>query len=467
MRPGGRYQGPPGVRILGMMPALRPAFYTILGLTCLMAGALRARGDDADLRRSAVVRLVEQARPAVVSIRTNQIVRRTWFDPSVYQFRSQLHEQDGGLGSGVIFHPDGYVITNAHVISRASSILVNVGYGSPEGAVELRALPVAVDLNNDLAIVRLLPQGADAPARFPYLRLGRSNDLLLGEDVVAIGHPFRLGLTVTRGIVSGLNRRLSLGTQVFDDFMQVDAAINPGNSGGPLFDISGRWIGVNTAIYNRASLSAEGIGFAIPADRVRSLIARTFKQRVVLGRWMGLEFEEGADGQAIVQTVYPKGPARDSGIEVGDVIRKVEEMVTPTLYDVRIALVSDRLVERVKLTVERGARVREISVGVEELPTDRLSRAHLGFTAEDKEDFDGVIVSEVRSGGPGERAKLAPGDVIVALGRWKVRNSEDLLMFLQYVAAGDEVDITVQRARRDPSGRVVGMRELKGSMLAD
>ncbi len=453
-----------------MMPSRRPRFYLLLALF-LVLGAVRPGGaeEEAPLRRNAIVRVVEASRPAVVSIRTNQIVRRTWFDPVVWDFRSQLHERDGGLGSGVVFHPDGYVITNAHVISRASSILVTVGYaktGGPE-AVELKALPVAVDLNNDLAILRLLPS-PEGEGPFPYLDLGHSHDVMLGEDVVALGHPFRLGLTVTRGIVSGLNRRLSLGSQVFDDFMQVDAAINPGNSGGPLLDVTGRWIGVNTAIYNRASLSAEGIGFAIPADRVRSLIARTFKQRVVVGRWIGLEFEEGAHGEAVVQTVYPKGPARDSGLQAGDVVRRVNAVPTPTLYDLRRALVARRLGPRVRLGIERGGRERDVEVPVEDLPTDRLAHTHLGFVAEDKEDFDGLIVTGVRPGGPGERLRLAPGDVVATLGRWRMRNTEDLLMFLQYVSPGDEVDVTVRRPQREAaSGRILGFRELKGSLIAE
>jgi serine protease Do len=435
------------------------------------AGSARAEG-EVEARRNAIVRLVERARPAIVSVRTNQIVRRTWFD-FTGESHHQLYEKDGGLGSGVVFHPDGYVITNAHVISRASSIFLSFGSRGEapagNGEREVRALPVAVDLANDLAILRIIPD-PDAPAAVPYphLELGTSGDVMLGETVIAIGHPFRLGFTVTQGIVSGTNRRLALGNHVFDDFMQVDAAINPGNSGGPLFDVTGRWIGVNTAIYNRAQLPAEGIGFAIPANRVRSLVAKAFKQRVVTGRWLGLEFEEGDFGNARVQEVWPKGPARDSGIKTGDVVVAVNGKPTPTLYDVRIALISADRGGTARLRLRReGAEVFEKAVPVEELPTRTLSVAHLGFVAEDKEDFDGIVVSSVREGGPAVKAGLRALDVVVALGRWKMRNTEDLLMFLQYVSPGDEVDIEVRRPLRDTSGRILGERALTGSLLAD
>jgi S1-C subfamily serine protease len=281
---------------------------------------------------------------------------------------------------------------------------------------------------------------------------------MLGETVIALGHPFRLGLTVTRGIVGGLNRRLTLGEQTFDDFMQVDAAINPGNSGGPLLDVTGRWIGVNTAIFNRTRLPAEGIGFAIPSDRVRSLIARAFRQRVVSGHWLGLDYEEGPTGEAVIQQVYPKGPARDSGLRAGDVVTSVNRSPTATLYDLRIALASRGADGVVELGVRRGERRFVSTITAAPIPTERLSVTMLGFAAEDREDFNGVVVTTVRQGGPAARVGLQPGDVVTDLGKWKIRNTEELLMFLQWVNPGDEVDLAVVRPQRGT---------LRGSLLAE
>jgi len=439
----------------------------VLGLALVLLTAappsVSAEG-EISLRRNPVVRAVEKLRDAVVSIRTSQIVKRTWYDIWTNRRHEKLYERDGGLGSGTIFHPDGYVITNAHVISRASNILVRFKVTKTERkggkvvehrvAMERKALPMAIDIRHDLAILRLLPDPKAPGFKYPFNRLGRSNDLMVGETIIAIGHPFRLGLTVTTGIISGLDRSLELGGRKFDDFMQVDAAINPGNSGGPLFDVTGRWIGVNTAIYNRA-YGAEGIGFAIPADRVRSLLAKAFKRRVVSGDWLGIEFKEGEGGVAEVQHVYPKGPAAGTGLRGGDVVVGIDEGATATLYDLRVALVSRPSGTPISLLVKRNGKLLRggpIRVGLKPLPTDDLSSEHLGFTAKDAGVSEGVRVERVQPDSPAARMKLRPGDLIYGLGEWKIRSTEDLLMFLQFVESDDLVDVKIQRTTR--AGRV-------------
>ena len=265
-------------------PTRRIALLSVLSVALPLASPTRAGAEgvgDVEARRSAVVKAVEKARPGIVSIRTNQIVyTRRWYD-----FEIEEREQEAALGSGIIFHPDGYVITNAHVIARASRIFVQILQGTPE-ETEREAKVVAVDVDNDLALLRLLPTAAGAGGPYRYLPLGRSNDLMIGETVIAVGNPFGVGTTVTTGVISALRRSIkprgSKDEREFKDFIQIDAAINPGNSGGPVLDVTGRWIGVNTAILNRA-MGAEGIGFAIPADRVRDMVARLFKRRLVTG----------------------------------------------------------------------------------------------------------------------------------------------------------------------------------------
>ena len=435
----------------------------------LLAGAPSvASGEgEVDLRRNQIVRVVEQRRPAIVSIRTNELVKRTWYDIWTHSRQEKLYERDGGLGSGAIFHPDGYVITNAHVISRASNIFVGIpkvtATGVTDESVEHKALPMAIDIEHDLAILRLLPDSENPIAKYPYITLGRSDDIMVGETIIAMGHPFRLGFTVTTGIVSGLNRSLELGGRKFDDFMQVDAAINPGNSGGPLFDVSGRCIGVNTAIYNRA-YGAEGIGFAIPADRVRTLIANAFKRRIVSGDWLGIEFTAGKDGVAEIQHVYPKGPAAGSELRAGDEVIGINDGATPTLYDLRMALVSRPGDAPIELLVRRAGRLLRdgpIRLTLQPLPTDRLSLKHLGFTAKDTGDSAGVMVDTVRPDGPAVRMKLRPEDMVYGLGEWKIRNTEDLLMFLQFVETGDLVDVKIER--RGERGTI----KYAGSMKAE
>ena len=441
---------------------------SLLALAVLSLGAAPAVAEgEIEKRRNRITKVVNERSSAVVSIRTNRIVKRTWYDIWTHSRQEKLYERDGGLGSGAIFHPDGYVITNAHVISRASNIFVGIpklgANGASNESVERKALPMAIDIENDLAILRLLPDPGKRPPSYPYLTLGRSNDMMEGETIIAMGHPFRLGFTVTTGVISGINRSLELGGRKFDDFMQVDAAINPGNSGGPLFDATGRWVGVNTAIYNRA-FGAEGIGFAIPADRVRSLIAKAFKRRVVSGDWLGIEFIAGETGAAKVQHVYPKGPAADSGLKSGDLVIGIDDGPTPTLYDLRIALVARSSGKPVRLLVRRDGRLlREgpIRLELEALPTSRLSAQHLGFTARDTGDSDGVRVDNIRPGGPAERMKLRKDDLIYGLGEWKIRNTEDLLMFLQFVESGDLVDVKIERRLR------TGAVKYAGSMKAE
>jgi serine protease Do len=453
------------------LPLPRRSLPLVLLVLCLGLGAAPRAGQaegEPELRRSLIVKTVEKARRAIVSIRTNEMVQRSWYDIWGNGYRGKSYERDGGLGSGAIFHPSGYVMTNAHVISRASKIYVGIPADEKDADtgeyMVRRALPLAIDIENDLAILRLLPE-ADKPTQsYPFISLGRSDDLMVGESVVAMGHPFRLGLTVTSGIIGALNRRLELGGRVFDDFMQVDAAINPGNSGGPLFDVTGRWIGVNTAIYNRA-LGADGIGFAIPADRVRSLIGKAFKRRVIAGDWMGLEFEEGPGGLALIEDVYAKGPARDTVLRKGDHVVSVNGKQTPTLYDVRMALLEVPQGSDVRLDVQRRGmplRSNPITLRLMPIPTTRLSEQHLGFTARDTGESNGVLVTEIRPDSPASRMKLQPGDLVVGLGEWKVENTEDLLMFVQLVETGDMVQVKIVRALKNGT-----TRSMSGSMKAE
>ena len=451
------------------MRSLHALLLAVLAVPLLFVGPTppaQAEG-ELEIRRNLIVKAVEKRRSAVVSIRTNQIVKRSWFDIWGYRHMGEPYERDGGLGSGAIFHPSGYVITNAHVISRASKIFVGIPNYDDEGrerkAHEHRALPVAIDIENDLAILRLMPDPDHGIERFPYIPLGRSNDLMIGEGIIAMGHPFRLGFTVTRGIISGLNRGLELGGRKFNDFMQVDAAINPGNSGGPLFDVTGRWIGVNTAIYNRAH-GAEGIGFAIPADRVRSLIAKAFKRRVITGDWLGMEFEEGKRGEARVKRVFPKGPAARAGIAAGDIVIAAAGKRTPSLFDLRLTLIGLESGAAVPIKIARDGRPLQsnpLRTRLEPVPTNSLSAKHLGFTAEDTGDNNGVVVASIVEEGPAARMNLRTGDRIFALGGWEIRNTEDLLLFLQFVSPGDLVDVRIFRNEgRRP-------RRLEGSMRAE
>lgn len=442
-----------------------------------VASAPMARADgEIEIRRSPIVRAVEKARPGVVSIRTNEIVNvPRWY--SWFEYETVPQEREGSLGTGVIFHPDGYVITNAHVIARASRILVRIGEGL-SGEMEREARLVSVDLDADLAILRLLPLEGRGAEVYPYLALGRSNDLLIGETVIAIGNPFRLGLTVTTGVVSAVRRSIkpqqSAETE-FKDFIQIDAAINPGNSGGPILDVTGRWIGVNTAILNR-STGAEGIGFAIPADRVREMVGRTFKRRLVTGEWLGFEVEAAADGTPRVRDVFGEGPASEAGLRKGDRILAVAGHEAPTLFDYRLAEAGVERGATARLRVRRGDAETDVEVRSAPMPVAKLSRDRLGFEARDLTSEDartvgagpdaGVIVTSVVEGGPADRIKLRRLDVITALGDRRIRNLDDLVEVVELVGRGDAVSLRVQRVVQDGMGNL-RLREAAATIVAN
>ena len=441
-----------------------PAVLVLLGLA-----APAARGDgEPELRRSQVVKSVERVKPALVSIRTTQLVTQRWVDYEDLALREEPLEVEGSLGSGVVFHPAGFVITNAHVISRASNLYVHLS-GEERGDGR-RAVPFAVDLANDLAILRIVPVDGGRGQPFAYLPLGRSNDLMLGESVIAVGNPFKLGLSVSTGVIAGLDRTLTLGRRRFDDFIQVDAAINPGNSGGALLDVTGRWIGVTTAIYRRVS-GAEGIGFAIPADRVRRLVGTAFKRRVLTGDWLGIEEGEGPGGEPMVKQIFPRGPAVAAGLRKGDVIATVNGIPTPSLHDYAITMLNVPVAGIVRLGIQRDGRPvpQPIVVQLLPVPTDELSEEHFGMQCSDVADYEaGVVVRSIRPGGPAAKIGLRVGDVVLGLGAGdmlRIRNTDDLLVFLQNVAPDDLVEVAARRP--SPEGNGGAARELRGRLRAE
>ncbi|MDJ0974312.1 MAG: trypsin-like peptidase domain-containing protein [Planctomycetota bacterium] len=451
------------------MPTLR--LHRLLPLAAVLCVFLASpalsplEADEDNPRRDRIVKLVERTRNAVVSIRTPKTKSRMdWFP---FQLTPRGSE-DASLGSGTIFHPAGYLVTNAHVIAQADTILVDVPEGDGSEATEYEAIALAADIPNDLAILRLLPRKGEDARSFPHLDPGTSGDLMLGETCITLGHPLKLGFTVTRGIISGLDRSLKMaGGFRFDDFIQVDAAVNLGNSGGPLFDVTGRWIGVNTAIYRRGGMStAEGVGFAIPIDRVRSLISKAFKRRMITGHWYGLDFVEGEGGAAQLYRVYPKGPARESGLRPDDIVTHVNGKRVGSLYDLRMRMATLPLSSQVTLQVLRDGKPlgRRVELRDEEVPTRRLSWQHLGFEVSDTE-FNGVLLTRVREGSPAEEIKLRSGDIIEALGPFKIRNSDDLLRFLQVVEAKDTFEVHIKRFEQI-RGRTRVAR-MRGTMKAE
>jgi len=326
---------------------------TILSLLAL-AGVARPGAPETDpARRSRVVEAVERARPAIVNISTEQVVvqRPMQIDPFFDEFFRDFFDSRPrrstrtSLGSGVIVRSDGTILTNEHVILRGGRIHVTLADGR-----EFEAKLVGRDPEADLAVLHI-----DAGRTLPYIALGASDDLMIGETVIAIGNPFGLSHTVTTGVVSATKRTLQTGGRTYPDFIQTDASINPGNSGGPLLNILGELIGINTAIYG----NAHGIGFAIPVDRARRVL-----DSLVSGKrpaapdpnqlaWdlLGLQVRAGDDALAVTR-VRSGSAAERIGVERGDRLLGLDGVALDSL---------DTLGER--LEAARGAPATVLSIG--------------------------------------------------------------------------------------------------------
>ena len=303
-----------------------------------------------------------KAAPAVVSINTSKAVRHPrsndpWFQ---FFFGDQGTQAQAGLGSGVIISPDGYILTNNHVVEGADEIEVTL-----TDRRRARAKVIGTDPDTDLAILRIELD------KLPVIVLGNSDALAVGDQVLAIGNPFGVGQTVTSGIVSALGRT-QLGINTFENFIQTDAAINPGNSGGALVDINGNLMGINTAIYSRSGGSM-GIGFAIPVSTARMVLDGIVKNGEVTRGWIGVEpnelspelaetFGVKATEGVIITGVLQDGPAAQGGMRPGDVIVRVGGKQVDNVSELLTAVAALKPGEPSPFVVQRGDKLVELSI---------------------------------------------------------------------------------------------------------
>jgi serine protease Do len=434
--------------------AFAPHSKALRAVLILLVAAVPAFAAD---RHSPVVDVVQRVSPAVVNISAAEIVERggqfpQFRDPFFDQFFGDFFEQRRrkytrtSLGSGFIIRDDGYILTNQHVVLRAARITVTL-----VDERELEAEMVGSDADSDLAVLKVKKSGA-----LPVVPMGTSSDLMIGETVIAIGNPFGLSHTVTTGVLSAIGRSLNAEEQTFTDLLQTDASINPGNSGGPLLNIDGEVIGVNAAIYQKA----QGIGFAVPADRAKRVMGDLISYGDVQPAWAGVlvqplnpdlaaHFRAEIRGGVLVRAVEADSPAADAGVRRGDVITEVDGRLVHSVDEWESRLRDQAVDSAVKLAVLRDDERISISLTLRTFPIERadaLAWQLLGVRVRERRER--VEVEAVRRGSSADQIGMRSGDIIAALGGRSITTIEEFRRKLIAHRNAQRLLISIQRGRQ-------------------
>ena len=415
---------------------------------------------------SPIVRVVERVKDAVVNIEAQ--TERSRDQETERNFLPWFHPPTGrtqSFGSGFFIRPDGTILTNAHVVADADEVTVRLSDDQ-----EYRAEVLGIDEATDLAVIRI-----DAGDPVPYIEFGNSDDLKIGQWVVAIGNPFprqHLDRTVTVGVVSGLGRSsLNFGqeTPIYQNYIQTDAAINPGNSGGPLVDLHGRVVGINAAIASPSGGNV-GIGFAIPSTYVTAILDDLVEKGRVSRGWLGIQTDEVTPDVAeamdlesfngvMVARVLDDTPAKRSGLKQGDVILRFNKeqvidvqqfmfLVAQTRPNTQVQLeiyrngttrtVPVTLAERADATLARGGR----SPGGSETPDSwfgmRVRTVTPGLAERYSVGYEtGVIVTEVEPGSPADDKDIMRGDIVTSVQHEDINGVEDFRRLKSRLADAD------------------------------
>jgi serine protease Do len=392
----------------------------------LLSLSIAARAGAPVLHRNKgpVVEVVQKTAPAVVYVGTAQIEETPFGSSPIQDFfggeRSQrvVH----GLGSGVVLQSSGIVVTNDHVIRGAAAIHVVFNDGR-----QFDAEVIGSDADNDLAVLKVLGKGP-----FPTAKLGKSAEVVPGETVVAIGAPFGLTTTVTAGVISAVGRSFRADDRSYNDFLQTDAAINPGNSGGPLLNLDGEVIGLNTALF----ASAQGIGFAIPADKIRRIVAELTQYRKVRPSWVGISAQTPTREQshnlgwdrnygALVSEIDSGSPAARAGIDAGDLVTELGGSRVENGEDLEERLKGYPAGTSFSVSLIRKGKVLTLNLVPEEFPksfAETLAWQRLGMRVQ--ATSEGLNVSVIRPRSPAARIGLQSGDLVLRVNNEPVPDLE-------------------------------------------
>ncbi len=404
----------------------------LLLATFLAFAALHNAAPAEDARRTAIVRAIESCRDSVVNIHGEKYVSDSSNDSE--------DRRVNGMGTGVVIDARGYAVTNFHVVDGVREIEVTLASGRTAAA-----RLISHDRRTDLAVIKI-----DTVDPLPVIQLGTSNDLLIGETVLALGNAFGYEHTVTRGIISALHRNVDVSpTQRYEDLIQTDASINPGNSGGPLLNINGEMIGINVAV--RAG--AQGIGFAIPVDSVLRIVTGLLSIERIDQTWHGLVCRTCGTG-ALIESVHSQSPAETIGMRAGDIILRVGDKSVTSQLDIERALLGRKAGEVVAVTVTREggeenlalalAKARKQKISASERSWEQLGLRLAPAVPSTVQQLQpryrgGLLVQEVRFGSPANDKGIRPGDILVGLHIWETVKPDNVTYILDQIES-DELE---------------------------
>jgi serine protease Do len=456
-------------------PSVKKIVFTVFLIAA--PGLVMAAGAPTD-----IADLVEQMGPSVVNLYSTKTVKtsphqgipqfdnnqevpeflKKFFDFPMPEELPEREQKAQSLGSGVIISADGYIVTNNHVVAEAEEIRVR-----STNHEEYDAEVIGRDPKTDVALIKINPKNGLTSVKF-----GDSDKIRVGEWVVAIGNPYGFENTVTTGIVSGKGR--SFGSGPYENFIQTDASINMGNSGGPLFDLNGDLIGINSIIFSRSGGNI-GLGFAIPVNMVKNVVAQLKEHGTVTRGWLGVMIQHvtadlaekfGLDRPvgALVGEVMKDSPADKAGIKPGDVIvefmgkeitnmASLPSMVALTPVDTKAELTIIRDGKRKKVAVTIGKLDEELVAGG---PVEIESGdVKLGLTVQEitpelartlgMEDEEGLIISDVKSGSPGEEAGIMRGEIIQEVNQQPVKSIKEFQEIIAKIQPGENILLLTKR----------------------